>query len=68
VITAAFETKQNKLPYLKVARNKIELLKRLLRITSELHIITLKKHTAIQAGLQEISRMTNGWIRYIEKP
>jgi len=64
-ITAAFETKNNKFPILNSARIKIEVLKRLLRIASELKIVQDKIYLALEIDLQEISKMTNGWIKYL---
>ncbi len=67
VITATFESKNQKLPSLNTARIKIELLKRLLRIANELNIIEQKKYIYLESQLQEISKMTNGWIKYLEQ-
>jgi hypothetical protein len=64
-ITATFEVKDNKLPYLKNARIKIEMLKRLLRLTYELNIIKDKQYINLESSLQEMSKMTNGWIKYL---
>ncbi len=67
VITAALENKQNKGPILNSARVKIEVLKRLVRISCELKIIEYKKYISLESDLQEISKMVNGWIRYLNK-
>ncbi|OGZ36603.1 MAG: hypothetical protein A3I88_01230 [Candidatus Portnoybacteria bacterium RIFCSPLOWO2_12_FULL_39_9] len=64
VITASLETKNNKLPILNSARIKIEVLKRLIRIAYELNIIG-KKYIILESDLQEISKMANGWIKYL---
>ena len=64
--TAAFEIKTNKFPILNSARIKIEILKRLFRIACELKIIEDKKYLRFEFDLQEISRMTNGWIKYLK--
>ena len=65
VITASLEIKNNKFPILNLARIKIEILKRLIRITYELNIIENKNYLDLEFDLQEISRMTNGWIKYL---
>ncbi len=64
-IAAAIETKIDKLSLLKPARIKIEILKRLFRIAYDLKIIESKKYISIELGLQEISKMANGWIKYL---
>ncbi|OGZ33313.1 MAG: hypothetical protein A2174_01065 [Candidatus Portnoybacteria bacterium RBG_13_41_18] len=66
-MTAAFEMKINKFGILNSARIKIEVLKRLFRIVSELKIIKDKKYLEIELDLQEISKMTNGWIKYLSQ-
>ena len=65
IISASLETKENKLLLLKSARIKIEVLKKLIRISCELQIITNKIYINLELDLQEISKMTNGWIRYL---
>ena len=65
IINASLEMKSNKLPILNSARIKIEVLKRLVRIAYELKIIENKKYLRLELDLQEISKMTNGWIKYL---
>ncbi len=65
IICACFETRNDKLPYLKKARIKVETLKRLVRIASELKIIERKNYLILEADLQEISKMLNGWLKYL---
>ncbi len=65
IITASIESKLTKITTLNTARTKVELLKRLLRITSELGIIPAGKYLETESDLQEISKMTNGWIKYL---
>ena len=60
------ESKNNKLPILNLARIKIEVLKRLIRITQELNIIEKKKYIDLESDLQEISKMVTGWIKYLK--
>lgn len=66
-IAAALEAKNEKLIVLKKLRLEIELMKRLLRIMRELDILNIKIYLSREADLQEISRMANGWIKYVEK-
>ena len=66
LITASLETKNNKLPILNSVRIKIEVLKRLIRIIHEFNVIGNKKYINLELDLQEISKMTNGWIKYLK--
>ena len=66
ILEAVFETKINKLPILNHVRIKIEILKRLFRILNELKIIPDKTYLSAETNLQEISKMTNGWIKYLK--
>ncbi|GBE16420.1 hypothetical protein BMS3Abin15_00236 [bacterium BMS3Abin15] len=64
-ITASLEAKVNKFPFLNSARIKIEMLKRFFRIAYELDIINQKLYIELELDLQEISKMVNGWIKYL---
>jgi hypothetical protein len=66
-IAAALEPSTNKLPLLNSIRIKIEILKRLIRICKELNIVNDKNYINIESNLQEISKMANGWIKYLLK-
>ncbi len=65
IITAALESKNSKFPLLNTARTKLELLKKLIRIVNELNIIPNDKYLELELDLQELSKMTNGWIKYL---
>ena len=65
IIESAAQTKNNKLQLLNSTRIKIETLKRLIRVTNELKIIENKKYIELESDLQEISKMINGWIKYL---
>jgi len=67
LITAFFEKKSSRLALLYNARIKIEVLKRLIRIMPELNIIQFEKYIELEFDLQEISKMTNGWIKYLNR-
>lgn len=64
-ITAALEQKFEKIKTLKSLRIKIEKLKRFIRIIYEIDVIFNKTYLELESDLQEISRMTNGWIKYL---
>lgn len=66
-ITASFEIKNQKLSPLNSCRIKIEILKRLFRIMLDLKIIEDKKYIELEFDLIEISKMTNGWIKYLKE-
>ena len=65
VITSAFESKNNKIQSLNLTRIKVEVLKRLIRIIYELNIVGNRKYIELESDLQEISKMANGWIKYL---
>ncbi len=66
LISASLEAKYEKVISLKKARIQIETLKQLFRIEFELKIITEKVYLNIELKLQEISKMTNGWLKYAQ--
>ena len=66
IIGAAFQQKHAKLVNLESARINTELLKRLIRVSQELGIVPEKWYLASESQLQEISKMLNGWIRYLQ--
>lgn len=65
-IAAALENKNNKMPLLNSARIRIETLKQLIRLTLKLNIIGQKQYLDLESCLQKISKMTNGWIKYLD--
>jgi len=65
ILEASFETKNNKFSLLNSARIKIEILKRLVRMMLETNIILDRKYLELESQLQEISKMINGWIKYL---
>ena len=65
ITQATFETKLNKTVVLNKARIHAELLKQLFRITGDLNIIPAFKYIEFESDLQEISKMINGWIKYL---
>lgn len=67
IIYAAFENKNHKTSLLSGARIKTEILKRLIRMAVNLDVIQKNQYLTLQALLQEISKMINGWIAYCNK-
>ena len=65
-IIAALERKNNKLSGLNSLRIKIEVLKKFIRLIRELDIINNQKYFDLESDLQEMSEMTNGWIKYLK--
>ena len=67
IISAALQDRNNKINLLNSARIKIEVLKRIVRTAYELNIIKQNKYLELENDLIEISKMANGWIRYLTK-
>jgi len=64
-IIIAINTKRNeKLPFLRNANTKLELLKVQLRGANEIAIISAKKYLEFQSCLYESGKMLGGWIRH----
>ena len=66
LVSASLESKQEKIISLRKARLQIETLKQLVRTEYEIKIISEKTYLQIELKLQEISKMTNGWLKYAE--
>ena len=64
-VSASVASKSEKLRPLETLRIKIELAKHLVRAMQELNIVKVEIYLDISARLQEISRMANGWIKYV---
>jgi len=64
IISATNASKTEKLPFLKPASTKLELLKVQLRMANEMELLTDKKYLEFETELQEAGRMLGGWIRY----
>jgi len=58
--------RKNKRASLERLRINIEVIKNLVRLENELKIIKDKKYLALSADLLEISKMVNGWLKYLE--
>jgi len=66
LINASLEIKSEKIILLKQTRIQIEIIKQLIRTEYELKIISEKIYLTIELKLQEISKMTNGWLKYTQ--
>jgi hypothetical protein len=66
LINASLESKSEKIISVKKARLQIETLKQLFRIEYETKVIPEKTYLNIELKLQEISKMTNGWFKYLQ--
>lgn len=65
LMRAALTNKTNKSSILETARIQIEILKLLIRTAHEISIFTDKQYLRFEGELQTISKMLNGWIKYI---
>lgn len=63
IIMASSLTKPEKLPVLKRASTKLDVLKVLFRLAKDLRILDNKKYLVLEEYLQEIGRMLGGWIK-----
>lgn len=67
IILAGNLARQEKLPTLKHASIKVDLLKVLFRLLKDLKIIDIKKYLTLESSLQEIGKMLGGWIKTTEQ-
>ena len=67
LFVASYLSKEMKLPYLRKAATKLDLLKFFLQVSWEIHVLDNKKYTALSEKLNEIGRMLGGWIKGLEK-
>ena len=56
-----------KLEYLEVANSRLEIVKLLVRLSSDVNAITDKRYLGLQSILQEIGKMLGGWIKSLKK-
>jgi hypothetical protein len=66
LVTAEFSPANKKLEILEDARVLLEVLKHFIRIEYELKIINEKTYIRVEMLIVEISKMANGWIKYIK--
>lgn len=65
IIRAGDLPKREKLPLLKQASLKVDVLKILFRLLRDLKIIDNKKYLMLEEFLQEIGKMLGGWIKSV---
>ena len=65
-IDAAYKPIFAKKSVLENTRIKIETTKQIVRTANEIGVIPEKQYLAWQSSLQEMSKMTNGWLKYLE--
>ena len=64
---ASYLSKQEKIPYLKKAGVKLDLLKFFLQISWELNVLEKKQYIILSTPLNELGKMLGGWMRGIQK-
>ncbi len=67
VVTAAFLSPEEKLPYVRHAIRKMDTLKVLLMILWELKSLENKKYLALSVQIDEVGRMLGGWQGQLKK-
>lgn len=65
--TASFLTKEKKLPYVRFAIRKLDVLKIFLMILWETKSLDDKKYIALSIRIDEVGKMTGGWYGQIIK-
>lgn len=63
IILASSLSKQEKLPVLKTASMKLDIVKVLFSLGKDLKIIENKKYMELESGISEIGKMLGGWIK-----
>ena len=67
IAIAGFLTKEEKLPYVKVAIRKVDTLKVLLMVLWETKSIDNKKYITLSMKIEEIGKMLGGWSGQLTK-
>lgn len=67
ISVASYQSPEEKLPTLNRAIMGVDVLKFLLRVAWELHILDEKKYIALSEGVQEIGKQIGGWRKGVEK-
>ena len=68
IFVASRLAKEQKLPFLRKASVKLELLKFFLQISWEIKSIDNKKYITLSGHLDEIGKMLGGWIGSLSRP
>jgi hypothetical protein len=61
VSAAAFLSREEKMPYVRLATRKVDTLKLLLMILWETKSLDVKKYVAVSERMDEIGKMLGGW-------
>ena len=67
LFVASYLGKEQKLPYLQKAGNKLDILKFFLQIAWEIKAIDNKKYILLSEQLNEIGKMIGGWSKGLQK-
>ena len=67
LFTASYLGKEQKLPYLQKAGNKLDILKFFLQIAWEIKALDNKKYILLSEHLNEIGNMVGGWSKGLQK-
>ena len=67
LLEASYGNKERKIIILERASVKLNVLRFLIRLMKETKTFDLKKYTILESTIDEIGRMTGGWIRSINK-
>lgn len=65
--TASFLSKEEKLPYVRLAIRKMDLLRILLLVSWETRSLDNKKYIALSLPMDEVGKMLGGWYGQLEK-
>lgn len=66
IISAVYKNKVEKKPILEQARIQVELTKQLIRTAYEIKSLEERNYLRFAGLLQEVSKMVNGWIKYLD--
>jgi len=67
IIMASYSTIKEKIPFVRKASTKLDLLKFFLQIAWEIKALDSKKYIALSEYLQEVGRMLGGWTNQLLK-
>ena len=67
LLVASYLGKEQKLPYLQKAGNKLDILKFFLQIAWEIKALDNRKYTILSEQLNEIGKMIGGWSKGLQK-
>jgi len=67
LITAGYQSKEDKLDTIYQVSAKLDILKMLVRLAGETKCISNKKYQLLSSDLSEIGKMTGGWIKTLKQ-